>query len=125
MYERVASKCGRTAADRVVIEHLATSGDAARAQTGVAAFHVDAGLVQRAVGIDYTLGPTGWRASYESGYARADRLVVKGLAATVRAAGRWTARVFDHEICKGVCVFSHGTNTRQRYRVDKMLIPDS
>lgn len=69
MYERITGKCGRAAANRIVIERLAARGYTARTLAGIAAFHVDAGLVQRAIGIDYALGTTCRGVSYESKYA--------------------------------------------------------
>lgn len=44
-YEGIAGKYRRTAADWIVIQYLATSGNTARTETGITAFRVDASFV--------------------------------------------------------------------------------
>lgn len=51
----------RAAADRMMVDDLAFSIQAARAWTWVAAFLVDASQSLLALGADHTLWPTAWR----------------------------------------------------------------
>lgn len=53
----------RTGAHGYVVVHRAQRSDGARAQTGISAFLVAAGLVHRAFGIHAALGTTVWRRS--------------------------------------------------------------
>lgn len=94
-----------------MIQHLATCGYTARAEARIAAFHIDTRFVQRAIGIDYTLGTASRWISHVSRYTRAHRLIIIALASTICTAGRRKAWIFDNNgICKNNVVkldFSH------------------
>lgn len=94
-HKRIADQIGRAAADRIVVDHLAVGGDAARAGARVGALEFVARLVGRALGVDGAFGLAVGRRADVLVDARADGDAVSFVAAAVRAARAGPAHVDD------------------------------
>lgn len=87
--ERIAGFARVAAADRIVIEHFATSTDAARSRTWIDALRIDTGLILRAFAAVHAFWLTNWWAAAIAWQARANGISVGQSASAVRAAWRW------------------------------------
>jgi len=99
-YEWIASKYRGTSANWIMIQHLATSGYTTRTKARIVTFHVNTGLVQWTISINYALGSAGWRISYEFRYTCTYCLIIKALASTIRTAGWRITWILNNSFCK-------------------------
>lgn len=90
-----------TAAHRIVIGHLASGIQTARARARIHAALIQARLIQITIGTRRTLRPTSRRHAHIAGQARAYRMLVDVATLAVRSARRWHARIRVHHRCDG------------------------
>lgn len=97
--ERITGKAGRTATDRIVVDHLTAGIEATRTGARIHAFLLHARLVQGTFRANGTLGPASGRCTDVPDLARAHGVIVHIATLAVRTTGRWSTgidgRMFD------------------------------
>lgn len=92
-HKRIASVTYVAAANRTMIDRLASRIDTANSGTRVDAFTILASAIRSTVRANCALWSTERRRSDERGQTRTNSLSIGHATLTVQTAGRWTARI--------------------------------